>query len=379
MKILQKIIRPSRGCYIKKQIDNCLKKIQESKDNEKGKIIKLVIFLKIKTKNEFLEIKNYLDIKLLKIFSSNIPAITIVPIKPEKGYLSIEVTILLEDWKIEFKQYKEVKYSIIKSKKNKIIFTGEIKGIKEKNQKENINSAFRLIKELLNQEGFSFSDIVRQWNYVGNILKNTRLGQNYQIFNTIRSKYYKHSKFLNGYPAATGIGMDINGIIIDLIAIKKLDIENNKSEILPISNLNQTNPYQYEESYLNIKKEKITDLTDHTPKFERAKLVKLDINKLFISGTAAITGSKSCKRDIIKQTDITIKNILSLIDQSKNITDVSGNDILCYRTYIKNREDLAVVKKICSKEFKTKNANFLINDICREELLVEIEAIFNIS
>ena len=63
------------------------------------------------------------------------------------------------------------------------------------------------MKAILEKEGMSFDHVVRQWNYIGNILEIKNGLQNYQVFNEVRSEFYKKYRTVHGYPAATGIGM----------------------------------------------------------------------------------------------------------------------------------------------------------------------------
>jgi len=44
------------------------------------------------------------------------------------------------------------------------------------------------------------------------------------------------------------------------------------------------------------------------------------------------------------------------------------------RVYVKNRSDISVVRELCTKHFGDIPATFVQADICRDNLLVEIEA-----
>ena len=68
------------------------------------------------------------------------------------------------------------------------------------------------MKAILDVEGMSFNNLVRQWNYIGNILEIKHGFQNYQIFNEVRSEVYQKYRTIAGYPAATGIGMKLDGV-----------------------------------------------------------------------------------------------------------------------------------------------------------------------
>jgi enamine deaminase RidA (YjgF/YER057c/UK114 family) len=230
----------------------------------------------------------------------------------------------------------------------------------------------------LEAEGMTFSNIIRQWNYIeqitGNVGKNGKVSQHYQIFNDVRSKYYGLSNFASGYPAATGIGMDFGGIGIDFIAVQT----ENQNSVIGVKSPVQADAYRYTEAVL---KENcaMSDFCRTTPKFERAKFFHTSENKwIFISGTAAIIGQDSADKDSIEfQTEMTIKNIQQLISKDnllRNGINQEGEPTISYlRVYVKYRKDMDIVKQICSRYFKEMQIAYVVADICRPELLVEIE------
>ncbi len=85
------------------------------------------------------------------------------------------------------------------------------------------------MNEILASEGMSMDDLVRQWNYIGNILETKNNCQNYQLFNEVRNDYYTRFRKVKSYPAATGVGMMHGGVILDFCALKPRTIYNDKS------------------------------------------------------------------------------------------------------------------------------------------------------
>ncbi len=76
---------------------------------------------------------------------------------------------------------------------------------------------------------------------------------------------------------------------------------------------------------------------------------------------------------------VTIDNIRNLIS-AENLKEIGLNDLnpekksFSYiRTYVKHQKDISAVKAICEKQFKSENFQYLVSDICRDDLLVEIE------
>jgi enamine deaminase RidA (YjgF/YER057c/UK114 family) len=211
--------------------------------------------------------------------------------------------------------------------------------------------------------------ILRMWNYVGNILKlnkyDSSLFQNYQLLNNIRYKNFKHNHIEN-FPSSTGIGMNLGGLITKTISIK----ENEKVKISSISNSLQKNAFEYGEEVL------VGQGIKYPPLFERALLVQINKDmQLFISGTASIIGQKSIGiGDIKTQTITTLSNINSLIKHANTfIIDQKPFDFKEFIVYIKNIEDYQIVKEIVETKVKNIPIIYTQADICRDELLVEME------
>jgi hypothetical protein len=54
---------------------------------------------------------------------------------------------------------------------------------------------------------------------------------------------------------------------------------------------------------------------------------------------------------------------------------VTLGDLALARVYLKRPEDYALVREICEKRLETTPILYLVGDVCRPELLVEIEAV----
>ena len=101
----------------------------------------------------------------------------------------------------------------------------------------------------------------------------------------------------------------------------------------------------------------------------------------YISGTASIRGEKSVDAgDPIAQAVTTMENIDYLVSPenlSRNGADVAVGapryELL--RVSVKRREDMAALKEYMCDRYPSANLLFLNTDVCRSELLVEIEGI----
>ena len=358
---------PERILDFASQIDFLFSKICSLKRNEFP--IKLTFFVHCRNKEDFIE--KYILIRSVKE-RNHIKAPAALISQDTFGVPGplLEVFILhnLPD---SYKTINDENYLIIKSDDAEILFA-ITESYHHTYFDENVKACFNNLNGILSKFNFKYSDVLRQWNYIGNILKHEKqrneINQHYQIFNNFRSINYSNCNFESGYPVATGIGTSIDECCIDVIAIK-----GNNFSIDAIHNNQQIDAYCYSESVLGGLPQNSLNINS-SPKFERARFFKSSlINLLFVSGTASIIGENTvCKGDIVGQTNTTISNIEVLLNQARSLTGTSGS-VLNYRAYVKRPDDCQKVKEICEDKFGCNKGIILIADICRDDLLVEIE------
>jgi enamine deaminase RidA (YjgF/YER057c/UK114 family) len=368
---------------VKQALTSLKRDIQEKGYNIKS-IIKLNVFIKTDGEVEFFEIKEEIETLISKLFSGNIPAYTIIGQPPVAGnsillegyILEKKAGLKIERYKLSKHHYVVVSYS---KGKRREIYSGGITIDKSRDFISDCQNAFDFAEQLLMKEDMNFGNIVRQWNYIPSILSVNKFEngslQNYQIFNDIRALYFDPDMFKNGFPAATGIGANYGSVIIDFIAVNSED----ETTVIPIKSPVQQNAYSYSEKVLE--GEALSGESGKKPPlFERGKLVSYtDRNYVFISGTASIKGENTISTgDVEEQTKITIDNIKELtVKKNMESIGVAGDDTPTYdyvRVYMKNRTDFNVVKKIVEQQMKVKDIIYVEADICRNNLLVEIEA-----
>ena len=305
---------------------------------------------------------------LKEILGRDIP-VTLVPqsILPEEG-LCAEIYMLDSVDGIEFKEG----YGLVESDGCSLIF---IEGIASSDFSDGVFKqscqVFEKLDAILSKHGFRPEDIVRQWNYIGNITHHREGRQNYQEFNDARTAYYKKGNWTNGYPAATGIGASCEGIIVGCIAYKSA------GHIFPINNPLQIAAHEYSKKVLV---DDNANAIKSTPKFERAKLIEIgDKACCFVSGTAAIRGEQSMEANSASsQTIQTIENIEYLVSKENLERYGCKRYDLHYvnlRVYIKNAEDYEEVRAVVEEKYPDIHTVYTIADVCRQELLVEIEGI----
>ena len=198
-------------------------------------------------------------------------------------------------------------------------------------------------------------------------------------FNRARTDFYRGLRFgcslavpsipQGIYPASTGIGMAGTGLVAGCVS---LQTRRKDAFLLPLENPQQTPAYAYHPKY-----------SPYSPKFSRAKALILgDYVTIWISGTASVVNSESRHLgDVEKQTEQSIDNIERLIaPENFAFHGVRGagaglGDLAKVRVYLKRAKDFARCKAICQRRFGNVPAIYAVADICRPELLVEIEGV----
>ncbi|MGJ8654547.1 MAG: pteridine-dependent deoxygenase like protein [Opitutaceae bacterium] len=128
-----------------------------------------------------------------------------------------------------------------------------------------------------------------------------------------------------------------------------------------IENPRQTPAYEYPEKY-----------GPKSPTFARATSTTFNgAPILFISGTASILASESIGDTLESQLKVTLENLNIVADRSNAATAIHRRA----RIYIRHAEDYDTVKAALEQHYLTPNdeAIYIVADICRKELLVEIE------
>lgn len=239
--------------------------------------------------------------------------------------------------------------------------------------------AFRRMQDLLAEEGVRFDQIIRTWLYLGDIVGPEGETQRYKELNRARTDFFDPFHFAsnivmpghNGtvFPASTGIGADNRDILMSCIAFatERADIR-----AVPLENPRQVAAYDYSSKY-GVK----------SPKFSRAMALSCGpYATIMVSGTASITSSETRHiGDADAQTDETLDNIEALISD-ENLArhgmpglGTSLDGLALVRVYIKRQEDYASVRAVCEERLGELPTIYAVADVCRPELLVEIEGI----
>jgi hypothetical protein len=362
------IFQPDTRSDIYQEWQQCLIKITRTR-LQGFRLSKLSIYTAQTDYSVWISIVREIASSITNTFGDESPAFNVTIHPPENWNVIAEACYLnVETSTVVTKFFRSIPYVVRISKGWKeVLGAGLGTNAYSYETTQSAKKAFSQMLAVLSQEDMSFNHIVRQWNYIGSILDNDNYTQNYQNFNRIRVENYKKYRTISGYPAATGVGMKYGGFKMDFFAIKTEEHE----RITIIDNYDQHKPDAYDQQVLEGK---------DPPLFERAVLLNREHSStLFISGTASIIGQDVYGiGDIEKQTITSIENINKLIN-AKELANlkINGNltfEIILLRVYIKKQDDFNKVKLICNRYFPGVPSVYIEADICRHDLLVEIEA-----
>jgi len=382
IKPVYKIITPDQSGDFKIQWQSCLSQLVELSVHSELKPVRINIFVKSLNHNDYLSQHDLVEKSMFDSFGSNCPPFGTVMQEPEDPYLVIVEAGFINKHaaSVIYGTFKNRPYSIVDAKNYKEYWTIGAQSVHPNmNILASSNASFSYLNELYNHLGLTFNNIVRQWNYVGEILSKENIDgrsrQHYQMFNEIRSIFYKKHRSRTDFPAATGIGMLYLGVCIDSFAVSG----NENLTIVPISNPSQSESYKYGQQVL-VGAPDCSLPQNQPPQFERAKLIMLNnVSRLIISGTASIIGQETIGiDDVEEQTRVTIENIQrlsnpeTLKNQCPEIKVIPTN-YSYVRVYVKFKSDISKVRDICSRFFGNVPTTYVVADICRDNLLVEIE------
>jgi enamine deaminase RidA (YjgF/YER057c/UK114 family) len=379
---------PVKKSFIKGQLESCLKQASDFiKNNEKSNMVPFLqtFFVNTMDHTTYQELYHMIEQERQLFFDPHLP-FSVISQAPDKGMqIVMEMRMIKKAMEIDisFRSLGMNRYAVMESGTQKMIVAG---GLGFATAKTNLYSqsvsAFQQMQSILQHEEMDFGDIVRQANYIERITDKESLegaeSQHYQVFNDVRTAFYNTGAFQNGYPAATGIGTHAGGVVINFVAIK-----GKGTEIMAVKNPLQVNAHEYSDKVLK-ENRLVTGLCKTTPKFERAKYCKIfDQDVLYISGTASIEKEASVNLGNVEaQTHLTILNIKTLVSK-ENLMGQGLPVFLCVsfiyiHVYVKKTTDMEKVAPIVKKAFPHAETLFTVADVCREELLVEIDGMAHI-
>lgn len=214
-------------------------------------------------------------------------------------------------------------------------------------------------------ERLGYRHLVRLWNYFPDINLEVEALERYRAFCVGRyealaaSGYEKHR-----LAAASAIGTHAPGLLLYFVAGRHAGT--------PIENPRQVSAFRYPKRY-----------SPRHPLFSRAMLKRWNAGThLYISGTASVVGHRTCHAgDILEQLRETARNIGAIVSKANELQPIgltSPGQLSLAKIYLRRAEDLFRVQAEIDRLFSpAMPRTYLLADICRTGLLLEIDAFYS--
>jgi chorismate lyase/3-hydroxybenzoate synthase len=198
--------------------------------------------------------------------------------------------------------------------------------------------------------------LLRMWNYFPGINEAQATIERYKLFCIGRHQAFEEhgSVFSRDLPAASAVGTHTGPLVILFLAAAQSGA--------PIENPRQVPAYSYPRQY-----------GPRSPAFARATLIDWNrLRHLYISGTASIVGYRSTHPDdAVAQLVETMENFRALLKPAA----LSCDDLAMLKVYLRHPRHYRLVRRRLEAELGTDvPVLYLTADLCRQELLLEIEA-----
>jgi chorismate lyase/3-hydroxybenzoate synthase len=208
----------------------------------------------------------------------------------------------------------------------------------------------------------NYSNLIRVWNYFPEINAIQNDVERYHGFSIGRHEaFVRYQKKVEDSPAACALGSHGGPLVIYFLAARTPGLQ--------IENPRQTSAYKYPKQF-----------GPRSPTFSRATLAfNGTAQTLFISGTASILGHETVHPGSVNmQTLETVANIRAVIDQAvhQGFKFAGFEYGMALKVYVRDAKDAPIILEIIRAEWGTLQELVALQaDICRPDLLVEIEAV----
>jgi chorismate lyase/3-hydroxybenzoate synthase len=192
-----------------------------------------------------------------------------------------------------------------------------------------------------------YPHLLRVWNHVRDINRVEDGLERYRAFCAGRHEAFaKHGYAMRGdLPAASAVGMRAGGVTSYFIAARE--------PAASAENPRQVSAYDYPPRY-----------GPRSPSFSRAAI---GAGLMFVSGTASVVGHETRHPgDVAAQLEETLVNLETI---------AGARELLTAKVYVRCAEDYPLIAARLSEAMPRTQTMFLHAELCRADLLVEIEAI----
>jgi chorismate lyase / 3-hydroxybenzoate synthase len=222
---------------------------------------------------------------------------------------------------------------------------------------------YRELLALLDERGYP--GLQRVWNYVPRINEDQRGVERYKRFNVGRARGFGE-RFGDAaerhFSAASAVGTLGDSLIVCFVAgrVPGTHLENPRQVSAP----------RYPSDY-----------GPQSPSFARCTVAPADWGRaVFLSGTGSVVGHETAHRgDPLRQLDEVVTNIDAVLDGAGAPSKWGRPDVLRFdllKVYVRHREQFAAIRDAFARRLNPSTpVIYLLADLCRTDLLVEIEGV----
>jgi len=175
------LIKPKLKSNLYEEFNSCLdqlNKVLVKKHLNSDSIVKQTIFIKADNNDDYRQQCIQLNGQLDNYYNNIKPPVSIIGQPVEDQYTcAFEIVLLKEksaNTVIKRKRIDSITYSVIYYSNSKEVYAAGLTGaFNAYNTLECSKKAFGLMEKILKAEDLTFANVVRQWNYIEGILKET--------------------------------------------------------------------------------------------------------------------------------------------------------------------------------------------------------------
>jgi hypothetical protein len=207
------------------------------------------------------------------------------------------------------------------------------------------------------------------WNYFADINGVDQGLERYRQFCIGRFNAFEQQGIAETqFPSACALGHQGGDLLIYALA--------SKTPVRHFENPRQASAYHYPTQY-----------GPRSPSFARASLLELPDQpaKIFVSGTASVVGHVTQHPDDLHlQIQVTLTNLDALLTHISSEYAADNNGAVpqlspeILKVYVRHPSDLAAIQQQITHAYPSVPAVYVAADICRSDLLLEVDGIWNL-
>jgi chorismate lyase/3-hydroxybenzoate synthase len=209
-----------------------------------------------------------------------------------------------------------------------------------------------------------YPNLLRVWNHVGCINEAEGDLERYKRFSKGRHDALTRCGYeRQQFPAASAVGMSEQGLAVYFIASRAVGMQ--------VENPRQVAAYDYPPMH-----------GPRSPSFARATVAQWNGSAMiFVSGTSSVVGHETRHHGKVEaQLEETLENMRVIVAEAaaRIGRKASLDDLTIAKTYIRRAADYERIAPLLTSQLRSTQHLFVESDICRRDLLLEIEGVARI-